>query len=56
MMDKKVLKENIDQIAKENSESWSGSDRAEEYDTVICCLVRDIKDMLNTMPELQQEK
>ena len=28
MMDKKELKENIDRIAKENSESWSESDRS----------------------------
>ena len=51
MMDKKELKENIDRIAKENSESWSESDRSKEYDTVICCLVRDIKDMINTTAE-----
>lgn len=51
MMDKKELKENIDRIAKENSESWVGSDRSEECDAVICCLVRDIKDMIDTMSE-----
>ena len=48
-MDKKELKEKIDEIARKNSESWSGDESVKGYDVVICCLVRDIKSTIDEM-------
>lgn len=46
-MDKKELKEKIDEIAKKNCESWANTEAATEYDAVVCCMVRDIKSMID---------
>lgn len=44
VINKKILKEKIDEIGKKNSESWENDKQA---DAVICCLLRDIKDMID---------
>lgn len=49
MEDKKKLKEKIDEVARKNCNSWAGAEDEVDRCTTICCLVRDLKEMIDAM-------